>query len=361
MDDCEKKTEIALRSADGGGKTRIKLPRDTKVVIIHNGHLEQEVELTAVTSSSETVKEFLKWYCYAILTAVVCLGLAGLLLFFLFPRGIEIHGSSIRHEPYFRIVEEAKDKANGTDKFKGFVNLKYKTKIRVINNNYIPIKIEEISGKITIFDHVQKPYKNASQVEMPMRSDVNLTADLQNIFLSHELGFMAKYCNDRHKETHTIIVNIELTLRYRTFLGREGRVPAANVVNEVSCGIKDTEIEGGRKIPKTEWRFLFEGKGPHEASQGEGGGKHESVARPEKELVIFNNTHGKAPEGRSKEGEQREQERQSETAENTILSGGAQGELGFSEKQVREELSKTEGGMRLDGSEGDTQGSTYER
>ena len=47
-----------------------------------------------------------------------------------------------------------------------------------------------------------------SQVEVPLRSDVNLTKDVV-VVLDHHLGFMAEYCNDPRKESHTIILNLE--------------------------------------------------------------------------------------------------------------------------------------------------------
>ena len=60
-------------------------------------------------------------YCYAVLTAAVCLGLAGLLLFFLFPRPVVIAAPKGRLYPYYRHVTYD----NATDPKSHQVSVKY--------------------------------------------------------------------------------------------------------------------------------------------------------------------------------------------------------------------------------------------
>jgi len=293
-------TRLAIRTREG--ENVVKLPAGTRVLVIHNSDLGAQphhLELGEVTLLGPA-RDFLKWYCYAVLTAAVCLGLAGLLLFFLFPRRVEIETSGGRHYPHYRSVVLH----NTTDprELKNAVSLKYHLKFRVVNNNYIPITIEEVNCRVQAFEVVQpNPYKNTSRVEVPLRSDVNLTAHV-DVFLSHQLGFMAKQCNDRKKLSHTLTLKLDVTVRYRTLLGREGRTmtPSKEIA---SCGPEGSELPGGRTVEEEEWRQIMEGGDTvHEGKvrRVEGDGTNEvSVDGPQVETDMIDQSEALSPEGRT--------------------------------------------------------------
>jgi len=298
LDAFRKSEEPAARLAikTRGGEHVIKLPSGTKVLIIHNSDADAEphhVDIGEVTVMGP-VREFIKWYCYAVLTAAVCLGLAGLLLFFLFPRPVEIEAPKDRLYPYYRHVTYD----NSSDSVKNAVNVKYYWKFRVMNNNYIPITIEEINCKVQAFETLHRNYKNTSQVEIPLRSNFNLTADVE-VFLSHNLGFMAKHCNDPRKLSHTIILNLDVTVRYQTMLGREGRI-VTPLKQEASCGPKGPEETGGRTVKQEEWRMIMEGKGSTlEGERKEGDSQIEVGSEFQREKDIIDRTRIDGPvEGR---------------------------------------------------------------
>lgn len=280
---------LAIKTREG--EQILRLPSGTKVLVIHNSDVSAQphhVELGEVTILGPP-KEFLRWYCYAVLTAAVCLGLAGLLLFFLFPRPVEIQvKEDLRILPHFRKV------ITFNNTFQNTVNLHYSVEFQVVNQNYIPITIEEITTKAQVFETSSDlyPHKMKLPIEIPLRSDVNLTK-IVHFVLSHNLGFMAHRCNDPKELTHTLDLSMSVTIRYRTMLGREG-TRAKTWPQRASCGVPGKEEPGGRKVEKEEWKSLMEGQG---YGKTESDGTQEDHGDFHRETDIIN-IDSESPEGR---------------------------------------------------------------
>jgi len=284
---------LAIKTREG--EQVLKLPSGTRVLVIHNSDATAQphhLELGEVTILGPT-RDFLRWYCYAVLTAAVCLGLAGLLLFFLFPRVVEIQASKDRIFPHYRDILTSNESDWVAEK--NVVTLKYNVKFRVVNNNYIPITIEEINSKVQIFETAQDNFKNNSQIEVPIRSNVNLSSDVV-VRLSHNLGFMAKHCNDPKELTHTLDLKLDVTIRYRTMLGREGRI-VETWIQKSSCGPEGKEEKGGEQVREEHWKSIMEGQGSAAEANRDKESKDEGVVEFHKEKDVFNISES-SPEGR---------------------------------------------------------------
>ncbi|XP_045169980.2 transmembrane protein 106B-like [Mercenaria mercenaria] len=203
---------------------------------------EQEGQLVALIPMKDKRLRPRRTYIWVCLAVVVCLTAAGLLMFFMFPRGVEMTSTKPYLNPvgpvYINVSEQ-------------YVYFTIQNRFNITNHNFLSIKITSVSMNILFDTQVLSESKNVSKLEVSMRSDgvyyveANVTLDKDN-----QMGYRAQSCLEPVRWAHELVLMFEFNCNYEV-LGRTEQA-TLQTFQFVSCysPIKPSTI-GPTKKPTT--------------------------------------------------------------------------------------------------------------
>ncbi|XP_060576421.1 transmembrane protein 106B-like [Ruditapes philippinarum] len=172
---------------------------------------EQEGQLVALIPMKDKRLRPRRTYLWVCLAVVVCLTAAGLLMFFMFPRGVDMTSK----KPYLSPVGAVY--INVTQQY---VNFTIQNRFNISNQNFLPIKITSVAMTVLYDTQVLAESKNMSKLDVPMRSSgqyyvtANVTLDQEN-----QMGYMAQSCDSPIRWAHELVMLFEFNCNYEV-LGR---------------------------------------------------------------------------------------------------------------------------------------------
>ncbi|KAL3832611.1 hypothetical protein ACJMK2_024241 [Sinanodonta woodiana] len=170
---------------------------------------EQEGQLIALIPLRDKRLKPRRTYLYVCLAVFVCLLTAGLLVFFMFPRDVQLKSQS----PY---LYPSQVYVNTSENFVSFFVTNYFT---VINENYFSVLVTDVAMTVLYDTQVINSTRNQSSLSIPLRENREYYVQIQITFNNaDELGYMAGSCLSPVRWAHEMVMIFQLTVSY-SFLG----------------------------------------------------------------------------------------------------------------------------------------------
>ncbi|PVD29833.1 hypothetical protein C0Q70_09090 [Pomacea canaliculata] len=147
---------------------------------------------------------------YVAVATFICVVIAGLCMFFLFPRDVVVTSD---HPPFLEPIFV------NLNLSAYYVNFTVRNFYYFSNNNFYNVKITG-AQVVSFYDQkVMSISLNKTEVNIPMRSTITYGIEM-NFFLSstNDWGFLVKFCEDPRSWVHNLPLTLELTANY-TYLG----------------------------------------------------------------------------------------------------------------------------------------------
>ncbi|KAL4222890.1 hypothetical protein ACF0H5_018930 [Mactra antiquata] len=204
---------------------------------------EQESQLVALIPMKDKRLRPSRTYVWVCLAVFLCLTTAGLLMFFMFPRGVEM----MSRKPYLNPIGSVY--VNVTQ---SYVHFTIENTFNLSNQNYVPITVNSVEMTVLYDTQVLSESKNLSIVEVSMRSDhqfyitTNVSLDKDN-----KMGYMAQNCLNEMRWAHEMVMLFQFTCNY-SVLGHTEQT-TLQTFQFVSCysDIIPPTIVPPKTIPKT--------------------------------------------------------------------------------------------------------------
>lgn len=185
---------------------------------------EQEGELVALIPMRDKRLKPRRTVLYVLIAVFLCLLMAGLCMFFLFPRDVIVSSNRPLLEPIFLDLNVSAT----------FVNFTVMNYYNFSNNNFFPVEILGTQMTSMYDEKVMATSLNQSSAEIPAKSSLSYGI-LMNFVLSleNDWGFLVKFCDDDRPWVHNLPVTFELTANY-TYLGHAEQA-TLTTFQQVSC------------------------------------------------------------------------------------------------------------------------------
>ncbi|XP_064613966.1 transmembrane protein 106B-like [Liolophura sinensis] len=184
---------------------------------------EDERGLVAIIPMKDERLKPRRTYLYVLIAVIVSILVAGLILFFMFPRSVVALSKQPYLEPNYLHINVTM----------GIVNFTVTNRYNFSNSNYFPVTITGIQSSVMYDMKVLTTGKNNTQLRIPMRSTKEQTVNL-DILLQGDEAYLATYCADHRKWVHDLFMQFELTANY-SYLGRTEQT-TLTTYQHVSCG-----------------------------------------------------------------------------------------------------------------------------
>lgn len=168
---------------------------------------EQESQLVALIPMKDKRLRPRRTYLWVCLAVVLCLAIAGLVMFFLFPRGVDMTS----RKPYLNPVGPVYVNVS-----RQYVNFIIQNHFNISNQNFVPVTVLSVSMTVLYDTQVLAQSKNTTNVNVPMRSSeqyfvtANITMDSDN-----QMGYMAESCNNSVRWAHELVMMFEFNCNYQ--------------------------------------------------------------------------------------------------------------------------------------------------
>ncbi|XP_052248649.1 transmembrane protein 106B-like isoform X2 [Dreissena polymorpha] len=193
-----------------------------KVVVISD---EQEGMLVALIPMKDSRLRPRRTHIWVCLAVFVSLTVAGLLIFFILPRSVNITTTQPYLDPvgpvYINVPE-------------GVVTFKLRNRFNVSNQNYFEITVNSVLMTVLYDTKVLAETKNTSLIAIPMRSnrlynvDIGITFDRAN-----QMDYMVYSCQNPIRWAHELVMLFQFTCSY-SVLGHSEE-STLNTYQFVSC------------------------------------------------------------------------------------------------------------------------------
>ncbi|XP_025095520.1 transmembrane protein 106B-like [Pomacea canaliculata] len=170
----------------------------------------QEGELVALIPMKDKRLKPRRTVLYVAVATFICVVIAGLCMFFLFPRDVVVTSD---HPPFLEPIFV------NLNLSAYYVNFTVRNFYYFSNNNFYNVKITG-AQVVSFYDQkVMSISLNKTEVNIPMRSTITYGIEM-NFFLSstNDWGFLVKFCEDPRSWVHNLPLTLELTANY-TYLG----------------------------------------------------------------------------------------------------------------------------------------------
>jgi len=171
---------------------------------------ESENELVALIPVNDKRLKPRRTFLYMFLAILFCSIVAGLLLFFLLPRSINLHSDMPNLKPMTRI-------SNTTGS--GFLQITVKNVFNVSNTNFVAIRASEMNVNAFFDQRMIGQISNQTRVSIPMRSYF-MYEIYMNLTFSGEEGYIAYYCDDKATHGHSLLIPFMVSAKFN-YLGHE--------------------------------------------------------------------------------------------------------------------------------------------
>lgn len=186
---------------------------------------EQEGQLVALIPMKDKRLRPRRTHIWVGLAVLLCLTVAGLVMFFLFPRSVVLSSS----KPYLDPVGPVT--INVSEEYVNFVIVNY---FNVTNSNFLPIKVTSVQMTVLYDTQVLSENSNTTEIEVHMRGNAqhyvlaNVTLDSKN-----QMGYKAGSCQLPIRWAHEILMMFQFTCNYEV-LGHSEQV-TLQTFQFVSC------------------------------------------------------------------------------------------------------------------------------
>ncbi|KAL3832499.1 hypothetical protein ACJMK2_024138 [Sinanodonta woodiana] len=198
------------------------------------GHVpkEQEGQLIALIPLSDKRLKPRRTYLYVGLAVFLCLATAGLLVFFIFPRDVQLKSQ----RPY---LHPSQVYVNVSESFVSFFIMNYFT---LVNENYFPVLVTGVEMSVQYDTQVINSTRNQSVLRIPLREKKKYYVQIQITFNKvNQLGYIAGSCLNPVRWVHEMVMFFTLTASY-TFLGHAEQT-SLTTFQFVSCyGGNETNV-----------------------------------------------------------------------------------------------------------------------
>lgn len=144
---------------------------------------EREHELVALIPMSDKRLHPRRTTLYVGISITFCIIIAGLLLFFLFPRSISLNSDQPTLTPV-----AAEFSNNNTDMWMSIVNM-----YNMTNTNFYQVEVESVTASLLDNERILKTVTNGTTLTIPMRS-TKLYYIMLNVTFGSEMGYVVQYC-----------------------------------------------------------------------------------------------------------------------------------------------------------------------
>ncbi|XP_046573591.1 transmembrane protein 106B-like isoform X1 [Haliotis rubra] len=170
---------------------------------------EQKGELVALIPLKDKRLKPRRTVQYVVLAIVLCAIVAALILFFLYPRDVNVGSNRPLLNPISLYVDQKKV----------FANLTIVNSYNFTNNNYFPV---EVTGAqmVSLYDNKQITVaQNKTSVDLPTRGTGRYDIVMNLIFeKENDWDFLVRFCEDARPWVHNLPITFELTANY-SYLG----------------------------------------------------------------------------------------------------------------------------------------------
>ncbi|XP_052802055.1 transmembrane protein 106B-like [Mya arenaria] len=167
---------------------------------------EQEGELVALIPMKDKRLRPRRTYIWVGLAVLLTLVLAGLLIFFIMPRSVDIASK----RPYLRPVGAVY--VNTTE---DVVNFTVTNRFNVSNQNFFEIKVTSVKLTVLYDTQVISESSNFTNLLVPMRGQRQYFIDIPITFnLKNQMGYMAESCLNSIRWAHELVMMFEFTCNY---------------------------------------------------------------------------------------------------------------------------------------------------
>ncbi|XP_046348766.1 transmembrane protein 106B-like [Haliotis rufescens] len=170
---------------------------------------EQKGELVALIPLKDKRLKPRRTVQYVALAILLCAVTAGLILYFLYPRDVNVCSSQGLLNPVSLFVDQKKV----------FANLTIVNSYNFTNNNFFPV---EVTGAlmVSLYDNKQIAVaKNKTTVDLPTRGVGRYDVVMNLIFeKENDWDFLVRFCEDPRPWVHNLPITFQLTANY-SYLG----------------------------------------------------------------------------------------------------------------------------------------------
>ncbi|GAB1603429.1 transmembrane protein 106B-like [Argonauta hians] len=187
---------------------------------IPQNEAEQLVALIPISDKRLRPQRTAQW---VMLSVIICILIAGLTLFFLFPRNVR----ALSNQPD---LEPSQLQINLTEQF---VYLSFRNKYNFSNENYIPVSVTGVTMSVQYDRTILKKVVNKTEMIIPQLSAREYHVRM-NLTLDGDQKYLVKFCNDPRRWVHDMFMQFELTANYSYF----GHIEQTTLTTyqHVSCG-----------------------------------------------------------------------------------------------------------------------------
>lgn len=187
---------------------------------------EKENEMVAIIPLSDKRLKPRRTVMYVCLAVLACVAVAGLLLFFLFPRSVHLQSNSPKLDPTYLYVNRTEE----------VIHMTFTNEFNVTNANFYPVYVTSLEMMATFDTHVIGDTVNNTELTIPIKSGKTVYAQL-NVSFSGDEGYMAHYCAEGGRRPHTLLLPFTTTLT-STALGRTEQ-SSIKTYQHVRCSKED--------------------------------------------------------------------------------------------------------------------------
>ncbi|KAK9965659.1 hypothetical protein ABG768_004736 [Culter alburnus] len=188
----------------------------------HRTHTErQENQLVAVIPCSDQRLKPHHTKLYVCISVVVCLLICSLILFFLFPRSMDMSPVELQSSMVYFTPETVK--------------MVVTHEMNLTNQNFVSIKAENLSVQSLIFETVVGNAKYPSVTILPPRSQktIKVIADI----VIDDTG-LNNYCKSRAFRIHTLFLHLQLNIKV-SYLSHSEEM-STDAYEYIDCGVNST-------------------------------------------------------------------------------------------------------------------------
>ncbi|CAI9727729.1 Hypothetical predicted protein [Octopus vulgaris] len=181
---------------------------------------EQLVALIPISDKRLKPQRTVQW---VILSIIICCFVAGLVLYFLFPRNVR----ALSNQPD---LEPSQLQINLTMQY---VYLSFMNKYNFSNENYIPVSVTGVTMSVQYDRSILSKVENKTELKIPQLSSREYHVQM-NLTLAGDQKYLVKFCNDPRRWVHDMFMQFELTANYSYF----GHIEQTTLTTyqHVSCG-----------------------------------------------------------------------------------------------------------------------------
>ncbi|XP_076856579.1 transmembrane protein 106A [Brachyhypopomus gauderio] len=181
----------------------------------------QEAQLVAVIPCSDQRLKPRHTKLYVCLSVLLCLLLCSLILFFLFPRSIEVSAITLQSSLIYFTASD--------------VQMMVTNKLNLSNQNFVTVQVHDLDLQVLIYDSVVGKTKMPNVTTLLPRSKKVFTV-VTNMTIE-DPGLNA-YCKSSSIQIHTLFLHLQMTIRV-SYLSH-GEQLSMDTYEYIDCGTNST-------------------------------------------------------------------------------------------------------------------------